>query len=265
MNEKLLTLYFDTIDIKKKELSLEFVHEIQKKHLSHFSFNSIAVLLGQEIFLDIEKIVEKLVVQRRGGYCFEHNALMYEILRFLGFDVRLLVGKVLNNQHIDVPKTHRITLLNFEGKEYLIDVGFGAYCPRFPVEISSLSEYDTHRLVKTEDNNYQLEIPLQNKFFTLYQFNLNKYTQADCIMGNFYSSNYKNAVFVNNLVISLIYEDRILSLRNKTYHKIYKETKEVIEILSFKQLQSILKDEFCITVSEKESKFLFEKVLTHAR
>jgi len=260
MNKHLLEHYLSTLNIQKQKLSLKFVQEIQKKHLENFSFNSIAVLLGEEISLEIEDIVEKIVTQKRGGYCFEHNALMHEVLRGLGFNVRLLVAKVLLNQDKDVPKTHRITLLYFKDEEYIVDVGFGANCPTFPIKITSLTEYDTYKLIQNKENDYELELVTQNGHFTLYKFNLYNYTQADCIMGNFYSSNYKNAVFVNNLVVSLIFEKKILSLRNKTYHQTFKNRKEVIKITSFKQLYSILQSDFYIPINEDESKKLFEKI-----
>ena len=260
MNEQLLKLYLNRLDIQKQKLSLFFVEELQKKHLAHFSFNSISVLLGEEILLESEKIVEKIVTQKRGGYCFEHNALMHDVLKALGFNVRLLVGKVLLNQNIDVPKTHRITLLSFEGEEYLVDVGFGAYCPTFPIKITPLSEYESYRLVQNTQHDYELEVPTEHGYFTLYKFNLNNYTQADCVMGNFYSSNYKDAVFKKNLVVSLIQEGSVLSLRNKSYHKTSKEAEEIIEILSAEQLHTILENDFFIPITKEESVRLFESV-----
>jgi arylamine N-acetyltransferase len=43
----------------------------------------------------------------------------------------------------------------------------------------------------------------------------------DFEVANFYSHKHKNANFVKNLVLSKISDDKILSLRNNTYHKIY--------------------------------------------
>jgi len=260
LNKNLLKHYLEELGIQKQKLSLAFVQEIQQKHLAHFSFNSIAVLLGKEISLEIENIVEKIVIQKKGGYCFEHNALMYEVLKALGFDVRLLVGKVTLNQEIDVPRTHRITLLRFEHDEYLIDVGFGAYCPTFPIKVSSSTEYDTYRLTQNEDEDYELQVPTTDGYFTLYRFNLSRYTQADCVMGNFYSSNYKDAVFMNNLVVSLIFEDGVLSLRNRTYHKTFGDKKELIQITSYKQLHGILESDFFLRMDEEEVEKIFVRL-----
>lgn len=250
--------YFEKLDIKPQELSIELVQEIQTKHLASFSFNNIAVLLGDEIFLESEKIFEKVVTQNLGGYCFEHNALLYEALKTLGFKVRLLLAKVLNNMDVDAPRTHRVTLLEFQGENYLIDVGFGALSPREPLKLDALYAEDApFRIIKENNAQYRVQIENKKNYFTLYKFDLHTYTHADCIMGNFYSSNYKDAVFVNNLVVSLIKPELTLSLRNRLYHRIYKDKKETINIQNSSQLQKIINEEFQIPLSIKKSKILY--------
>ena len=258
MTSKLLNLYLNVLNIKTQAPSLKLVKEIQEKHLAAFSFNNIAVLLGKEISLEIEDVALKIVTKGLGGYCFEHNTLMYEVLKALGFEVRLLVGKVLNNQNIEPPRTHRITLLSFEDEDYLVDVGFGAYCPTEPIKIANISSYKTHRLIK-EGKNYTLQLPAQSNYFTLYEFDLDTYTQADCVMGNFYSSNYKDAVFVNNLVVSLIQKERTLSLRNNTYHRIKKEATQVIQVGSADDLYEIITKDFGIALSLEECKVIHQE------
>jgi len=257
MRQQLLNLYLNTLNIKVQTPSLAFVKEIQEKHLATFSFNNIAVLLRDEISLDMENIIEKIVVKGLGGYCFEHNALMYEVLNSLGFDTRLLIGRVINKQNIETPRTHRVTLLLFKGKEYLVDVGFGSYCLREPIEVANISSCKTHRLIK-EGKKYKLQLSVKNDFITLYEFDLDIYTQADCIMGNFYSSNYKDAVFMNNFVISLIKEDITLSLKNNTYHRIKKDATEEQSIECTEDLHKIINNDFGIALSIQQCKELQE-------
>lgn len=253
--------YFQKLDITPKELSLELVKEIQTKHLASFAFNNVAVLLGDEISLNIDKIIDKIVAKNLGGYCFEQNTLMYEVLNSLGFKVRLLIGKVLNNMDVDVPRTHRVTLLEFEGESYLVDVGFGSHCPRKPMKIDALYADDApYRIMKNAQNEYLLEVLGKEEYFTLYKFDLHTYTQADCVMGNFYSSNYKNAVFVNNLILSLILPNVTLSLRNRTYHRIFKDKTEVVHIEDSLQLHSIITNEFKLALVKEQTEFLYKRI-----
>jgi len=179
-------------------------------------------------------------------------------LKSLGFDVRILVGKVLNNQNIEPPRTHRVTLLSFEDEEYLVDVGFGSHCPREPIKVADISSYKLHRLIK-EGKEYKLQLPVEGDLSVLYKFDLENYTHADCVMGNFYSSSYKEAVFVNNLIISLTKEDIALSLRNNTYHRIQKDTTEVIHIESAYSLYEIINNDFGIALSIEQCETILQK------
>ena len=70
--------YFKRLNIEPKIPSLELIKAIQRKHIATFSFNNIAVLLKKPISLDMQDIFEKIVTKNLGGYCFEHNSLMYE-------------------------------------------------------------------------------------------------------------------------------------------------------------------------------------------
>jgi N-hydroxyarylamine O-acetyltransferase len=77
-------------------------------------------------------------------------------------------------------------------------------------------------------------------------------------MGNFYSSNHPNAVFINNFVISLILPNITLSLRNNIYHKIHTNKTEIIDIKNNMQLYSIINDDFNIPISEQKCNKLFQ-------
>ncbi|MGL1937070.1 MAG: arylamine N-acetyltransferase [Fibrobacterales bacterium] len=254
--------YFKSLDITLQEPSLSLVSELQKKHLSNYCFNNLAVLLDWPLSIQIEGIVDKIVHKYLGGYCFEHNKLFHDVLYSLGFDVRCLIAKVVNNQSIDPPRTHRITLLNIDDVQYIVDVGFGPNSIREPVKIEDgfVSQQDdiTYRITVNAHNDFQLELLKENRPFVLYTFDLYRYTETDCVMGNFYSCKHPKAVFVNNLVLSRILPDVTLSFRNDQYHKIRKETTEVIHIESAIQLKTIIEDDFQIALTPDEAQVLFK-------
>jgi N-hydroxyarylamine O-acetyltransferase len=255
--------YFKKLDIQPKKLSLHLVSELQKRHVANFCFNNFAVLLGQPISLDISDIVKKIVVESAGGYCFEHNRLMHDVLESLGFKVRCSIARVINNQDIDSPRTHRVTILKWQNDDYLVDVGFGANCPISPVRIGDFNEADVNkqnfRIILNQHQDYQLEKLTKTDYYSLYTFNKNRYTEADCLVGNFYSYQHPDAVFVNNLVVSLIRPKTILSLINDVYHRIGKNGTEVINIKDHKVLQAIIKQDFNIELGEFECEIIFKK------
>lgn len=255
--------YFKRLEITPRPPAMELVAELQQKHIAELCFNSLAVLLQRPISLELPELINKIALQNLGGYCFEHNKLMHDALKELGFEVRCLIGKVVNNQEIDTPRTHRITLLTWEGEHYLVDVGFGANCMRQPMLIREghVSEQGglTYRIVNHEHDDYQLELITTKGSFSLYRFNLHHYTEADCVMGNFYSCQHPQAVFVNNLVVSRVLPGLTLSLRNNQYHRIRPDNTEVTHIVEPAQLQTIIKEDFGIQLTDDECELLFRK------
>ena len=216
-------------------------------------------MLNKPISLKIEDIIEKIVKKNLGGYCFEHNKLIHDALLSLGFDVRISIARVLNNLKVESPRTHRITLLRFKGKDYLIDVGFGAMTPTIPLNIRAKNKIlDNYRITQGDSENFVLELNKNKDFYTLYKFNTATYTEADCKMGNFYSEYHKDAVFKNNFVVSKKLKNKTLSFRNNSYHQILDNLTNIFNVKDPIQLQKILKKDFDLNISKKESKILFK-------
>ena len=94
--------------------------------MATFAFGSVGPRLGDELPLDIKSLFDRLVVRRRGGYCFEQNGLFYEVLDELGYAPRLYLARVIHGQDIHPGLTHRISLVTYGGTDYVVDVGFGA-------------------------------------------------------------------------------------------------------------------------------------------
>jgi len=250
------------LDIKERGKDLKFLQILQEKYLENFVFSSINVLLNKELSLDNQLLFQRVIGNKEGGYCFEHNKIFYELLSYLGFSVKTILARVLNNKSVDVPKTHRLTLLSIEGKEYIIDVGFGGNCPHMPIPIdepyTNSSRGYQYRVIK-EQNKYFLARKDKGSFFTFYSFDLEEAFEADCEMGHFYSHKHPQANFVNNLVVSRISEAAVYSLRNGSFHIIKNEDTQVVEILSQKHLQDILKEFFSYDLDYDSCEYLFKE------
>lgn len=69
-------------------------------------------------------IYEKIIVRKRGGYCFELNKLFYELLKALDFPCDPVAVRILWNREELPPVLHRATLAIFEEGSYYCDVGY---------------------------------------------------------------------------------------------------------------------------------------------
>ena len=100
---------------------------LQHAHRMAIPFENVDVRLGREIRIDSEGVFDKLVVRRRGGYCFEQNRLFADVLAELGLPSRPLLARArLGPQSAEhPPRTHVLLLVEFGGEPWIADVGFG--------------------------------------------------------------------------------------------------------------------------------------------
>ncbi|MEU0003434.1 arylamine N-acetyltransferase [Streptomyces sp. NPDC006314] len=102
-------------------------------HLAHalaLPFENLDALSGRAPSLDPADLMAKMVHGRRGGYCYEHNILLWLALEALGFRVTALAARVVLGAATPEsrPRTHAMLRVEVPGdpQPYLADVGFGA-------------------------------------------------------------------------------------------------------------------------------------------
>src|SRR3954468_6333227 len=101
---------------------------LRRLHLAHLyavPFENLSIHWGEPIELDDEALFEKIVVRRRGGFCYELNGLFAALLRALGFDVAMLSAGVGGSAGEFSPEFDHMALLITLGERWLVDVGFG--------------------------------------------------------------------------------------------------------------------------------------------
>ncbi|HEY3468427.1 MAG TPA: arylamine N-acetyltransferase [Amycolatopsis sp.] len=123
--------YLDRIGAARPPVpSLAALRELQRRHLETVPFENLAITLGEAIELGEEALSGKLVRRRRGGICYELNGAFAVLLRALGFDVRLLGGRVWRREGGFGPPLDHLALRVDLGEPWLADVGFGRFSLR---------------------------------------------------------------------------------------------------------------------------------------
>lgn len=110
----------------KVNANLDTLVALHRHHLLAVPYENLDIHLGHTLKLDLPHIFEKIVQQRRGGWCYEMNGLFAWALSEIGFDVQMLgsrVGGVAQGGDGDLD--HLILLVTLEGAPWLLDVGFG--------------------------------------------------------------------------------------------------------------------------------------------
>ncbi|HEY3025712.1 MAG TPA: arylamine N-acetyltransferase [Pyrinomonadaceae bacterium] len=101
------------------------LRELQVAHLYSVPFENLSIHSGQPIILQDDALFDKIVVRRRGGFCYELNGLFAALLRALGFKVAMLSAEVANGEGGFSPDFAHMTLMVTLKERWLADVGFG--------------------------------------------------------------------------------------------------------------------------------------------
>jgi N-hydroxyarylamine O-acetyltransferase len=100
---------------------------LHRAHLRAVPFENLDIHLGVPIVLDTIRLVDKLVVARRGGFCYELNGAFGALLDALGFGVDHLEARVYDGDDVGIRFDHLCLRVTVDGgTTYLVDVGFGA-------------------------------------------------------------------------------------------------------------------------------------------
>lgn len=108
--------------------TLEVLKNLQLAHLYHVPFENLDIHSRTPIVLSLDKIYEKIVVNHRGGFCYELNGLFYELLRSIGFDAKMVSAQVfMSNGDYSPEYDHLMTVVTIKNEEYLTDIGYGKF------------------------------------------------------------------------------------------------------------------------------------------
>lgn len=170
--------------------SLQTLEALHQLHPAAIPFENLDTLMQVPIRLELRNLEQKLLFEKRGGYCFEHNLLFKAMLEDLGFAVRGLAARVLwgrDAAHAEQPESHMVLLVEVNGTDYLADVGFGGLTLTAPLRLRADAEqttpHETFRLTGGEDG-WQLEARLGGAWQALYAFGLAEKTLDDYVALN---------------------------------------------------------------------------------
>jgi N-hydroxyarylamine O-acetyltransferase len=104
---------------------LETLVELHRRHLLAIPYENLDVQLERPVGLEPGPIYEKLVRDRRGGWCYEMNGLFGWALEEIGFSITRLGAGVGRAQVGDAALGNHLALRVELDRPYLADVGFG--------------------------------------------------------------------------------------------------------------------------------------------
>lgn len=122
--------YLRRFGIENFEISAnaESLKILQQQHLLNVPFENLDIHWKRPILLDLARIYEKIVNERRGGFCYELNGLFCELLNRIGFPSRMVSARVaMADDEFSREFDHMAILTEVGGETFLVDVGFGDF------------------------------------------------------------------------------------------------------------------------------------------
>lgn len=99
---------------------------VHRHHVQSIPYEDLDVQLGRPLDLDPERIRRKLIVDRRGGWCYEMNGLLGWALTEIGFDVTRMTGGVMRSERGDEAYgNHLVLRVDLGDESFMADAGLG--------------------------------------------------------------------------------------------------------------------------------------------
>lgn len=229
-----LEQYFQRINYQSDtQPTLATLNALTFAHATHIPFENISVLQKQMIAIDPASLFEKIVVQKRGGYCFEQNGLFFAVLQQLGFDVEPLAARVRlgeTDRAVIPVRTHLMLKVTIDGKSYITDVGVGSSSLSQALQLkeNTLQEtsHDTRRFQRV-NNQWYMQVLYSDTWQDVYQFGGEIMHESDRKVANWYTSTHPDSHFTQRLSVAIANQDgsrttvsgNVLTVRQKNGDK----------------------------------------------
>jgi len=184
---------------------LATLHGVLNAHAQSVPFENLDVLLGRRIYLSPDALYRKLVVERRGGYCFEQNGLLLLVLEALGFSVTPLSARVRYQRPRDFlpARTHLFLKVEIDGAPWVADCGVGSMSLtgsfRLDVEGEQPTPHEPRRIIR-ESGAFFHQVRLGDDWHDVLEFTGEAMPLIDRELANWYTSTHPDSHFKSRLV-----------------------------------------------------------------
>jgi N-hydroxyarylamine O-acetyltransferase len=223
-------------------------------HLRAVPFENLDIHLGVPIVLDLDRLFEKIVLKKRGGFCYELNGLFGALLTALGFQVTMLSARVVGDDGALGPEFDHMLLqvecpADGDGVLWLADVGFGDSCLSPLRLVNSDNQADglrAYRLEAARDRWWMWERDYDGQWARQYCFTLCPRQLADFAPMCAWQQTSLESPFTQRQVVTLSTPEGRITLRTDrliiTTHGVKHEELIANEVI----YQGLLRDRFDI-------------------
>jgi N-hydroxyarylamine O-acetyltransferase len=190
-----------------------------RAHVERIPFENLDVLLGRGVRLDLDSLQDKLVRQRRGGYCFEHATLFAAALEALGFQVQRHSARVvIAAPRMLAPRSHMFLTVALPEGRFVVDPGFGGHTSRTPVPLvpgERVRLDDEEHWMARDGDHWVLRTRTPEREMDLWASTLEHDNPVDFEVSNHYIASHPASGFVNRLMLRAFTPDGRVHVMNR--------------------------------------------------
>jgi N-hydroxyarylamine O-acetyltransferase len=238
------------------EPTLDTLSGLTRAHITRIPFENVDVLLGRGIRIDLDSLVRKIVVDGRGGYCFEHGTLFQAALERVGFRVTSHAARVLTilPRH-QAPRTHMFLVVEIDGERFVVDPGFGGHAAVVPVPIREGVEVrdgvDRYRMVQG-DGEWLLEAEIDGAMKPLWMSTLEPQFHVDFELANHWIATSPGSPFTSRVMLRARTPAGRVSVMNRDVTVFRAGQSEKYQLADRKALRALLAEHFGFDLPEVE-------------
>lgn len=235
----------------KTELTYDFLKKVQYAAVTNIAYENLDILDGIPLSLEPNDIFDKIVTRHRGGYCFEVNGLLADMLREMGFDVSERFARYLRGETGTPMRRHRVAIVSLADGEYLCDIGIGQTAPRYPVRLEEGLEQEQfgeiYRFDRDEALGWVLSDLHEGSWRRFFSFTDEENYPVDYVQPSFWCEHHPDSPFNKAPMLAIKTAEGRKTVDGKTYKVFVGDTLTYIEEdVSDKRFSQILKEEFLL-------------------
>ncbi|HVN77568.1 MAG TPA: arylamine N-acetyltransferase [Terriglobia bacterium] len=253
MQQHLIDRYLSILGVSRREPTRDALFELVRSHMLRIPFENLSKIYyrkhqgliglpGLELFLEgIERF-------NLGGTCYANNFHIHELLANLGYQV-MLCGADMSN-----PDVHVVNIVNSEGRDYLVDVGYAApFLTPLPRDLKTdycVSLGSDQYILRPQDSRgyshlefYRNGTPRHGYWVKPFPRQIGEFDRV--IAGSF----DKSATFMNALLMTRFFPDRSIVIRNLSLMESHGTVTQTRGLASLEELAQAVHDHFAIPLA----------------
>ncbi|MBO4819644.1 MAG: arylamine N-acetyltransferase [Firmicutes bacterium] len=237
--------YLKRIGLEGAEIKTdkESLDRVLKAHLRHIPFDDLDVWAkGVCPSLAVEDLYNKVVVNGRGGYCFELNSLFKAFLLSLGFDAYTVICHLCHDpSYIAVP-AHCGVIVKIGDMKYFTDVGYGGKVPDEAVALDGA----VHGGYRSGTDGYYtyVEEMIGNEGKRVFLFKDLPALPVELVPLNFNVSQNAGSRFRTQPLLNLRYSDGNVLVTGRSFKLVRGDERIERELKDMEELKEVAKEYF---------------------